>query len=505
VTLIDYCQKRSDIMSSLIRTGVLLLTLVLIYFSLAMSYPAAAAATGASAAAFRYRGNAGSSTAEVEETEFFRTLRRIYCFDSGLFPYLKPTGITNAYNLYGDADNTLPTFDYPNGTGAHEALQAIYFNKKDVLAYSKKYHIQPQLLGGIVFAEVGAGGVPILNTASRVGSIVKYTSGLFGKKESDHFTGDLGITKVHQIAMDRTMSVRALYDRLKWSSRRDWDDRKSIQEAAAKLAHLARRRYGKLSSNLTPYQMAIVATEYNAGEKTVTDHPRYNKEGRALLAGLGANPEGRYTPETPYRDVVEIGLFGSDELVNWTGTTTTCLTPFYLWYLHPFHLQQPRRPLRFWRRLSCATVLLVGLSYLLRRRRLSSVTNSSIPAHHQDDSAVLGPRGASPRSLRRSEFLNKKQVKSAVDGSFWRGFFRASLPYALCTFVVSMQSLEWCHYSCVSFGVAWALQAPIYLGPIVAASIYAWRVPRIRKTMIGAIVGMMGGFILEIISMCLVA
>jgi RHS repeat-associated protein len=75
---------------------------------------------GTPATPFQYGGNVGyyaeSPTAGVDDTEFYRTLHRIYRFHSGRFPQPDPTGINGGYNLYGYANNNPISWMDPDGT-----------------------------------------------------------------------------------------------------------------------------------------------------------------------------------------------------------------------------------------------------------------------------------------------------------------------------------------------------------------------------------------------------
>jgi RHS repeat-associated protein len=75
---------------------------------------------GTPATPFQYGGNVGyyaeSPTAGVDDTEFYRTLHRIYRFHSGRFPQPDPTGINGGYNLYGYANNNPISWIDPAGT-----------------------------------------------------------------------------------------------------------------------------------------------------------------------------------------------------------------------------------------------------------------------------------------------------------------------------------------------------------------------------------------------------
>ena len=110
---------------------------------------------------------------------------------------------------------------------------------------------------------------------SRQGSIQKFA--ILGK-------GDFGMTKFHQFASDHP-ELKTYSQRVTWAEQRDADDHTSLVEAAGMLAHLARRRYGSGSDNLSPLKIAIVLTEYNKGEVPIRANATPNKEGRAYLAG----------------------------------------------------------------------------------------------------------------------------------------------------------------------------------------------------------------------------
>jgi RHS repeat-associated protein len=75
---------------------------------------------GTPATPFQYGGNVGyyaeSPTAGVDETEFYRTLHRIYRFHSGRFPQPDPTGINGGNNVYGYAGNNPISWIDPEGT-----------------------------------------------------------------------------------------------------------------------------------------------------------------------------------------------------------------------------------------------------------------------------------------------------------------------------------------------------------------------------------------------------
>jgi RHS repeat-associated protein len=74
---------------------------------------------GTPATPFQYGGNVGyyaeSPTENTEDTEFYRTLHRIYRFHSGRFPQPDPTGVNGGYNLYGYAGNNPISRNDPSG------------------------------------------------------------------------------------------------------------------------------------------------------------------------------------------------------------------------------------------------------------------------------------------------------------------------------------------------------------------------------------------------------
>ena len=186
----------------------------------------------------------------------------------------------------------------PSGYDPQEALAEVHKNRADIIAISRANHIQPQLLGGVVFAEVNAGGLMGYHYMRR-----KFVSipafALRGR-------GDVGVTKFHQLRSDHP-ELKTFAQRIAWATKRDADDHLGLVEAASYLGHLARRRWGKKAISLTPAQMAITISEYNLGERPLSGKHYPNKEGIAFLLGIGIDPE---------TDIIDTGLFGEEDEVS---------------------------------------------------------------------------------------------------------------------------------------------------------------------------------------------
>jgi RHS repeat-associated protein len=237
------------------------------------------------------------------ETGLVLCTHRYYDPGAGRWLTRDPISYKGGMNLYSYAGGNPVNNVDPSGYDPREALDEIYKHREDIISIAQMYRIQPQLLAGIVYAEVNAGGVIGYHYARRSASVMKFAS--IGK-------GDLGLTKVQQLA-SKHPELKTFSQRYAWAVNRDKDDHTSLIEAAAVLSNIAKQIYGRKSNVLIPYQMGIVASKYN-GEKPNRNSGNLpnkgyllNKEGKALIEGLGAKPSD---------DVIDTGLFGDASEVH---------------------------------------------------------------------------------------------------------------------------------------------------------------------------------------------
>ncbi len=215
------------------------------------------------------------------ETGLLCLTHRYYDPGTGKFLNRDPIGYAGGANLYGFADGNPVNESDPSGLDPLEAKREILSDMSDISATAKTNGIQPELLAGVVYAEVNAGGATGWNALSRQMSIQKFAVGGNGKFWGK---GDLGITKFHQFSKDHP-ELKTYGQRYAWAESRNANTHLSLVESAGMLGGLARRRYGSSASNLTNAQMAIVISEYNLGARPMRANAQPNKEGRAYLQG----------------------------------------------------------------------------------------------------------------------------------------------------------------------------------------------------------------------------
>jgi RHS repeat-associated protein len=232
------------------------------------------------------------------ETGLLLLGHRYYDPGTGKFINRDPIGYQGGANLYAFCGGNPVNEMDPEGTDAVEALNEIHKNRADIISIAEANHIQPQLLAGVVFAEVNAGGAPYYSYLRRnYGSTYAF---------AHRGRGDLGLTKVSQLASNHP-ELKTVSQRYAWAVKRNADTHLSLVEAADYLGHLARRRYGKKSVVLTPDQMSITLSEYNLGQKPIAGKHYPNKEGLAFLLGMGL-----YSGD----DAIDTGLFGDEDEVD---------------------------------------------------------------------------------------------------------------------------------------------------------------------------------------------
>jgi RHS repeat-associated protein len=194
---------------------------------------------------------------------------RYYDAGTGRFLNRDPIGYAGGENLYNAfGSNPVNEVD-PSGDDIIDAKTALEDNRAAINSVAKQYGIQPDLLGGAVWVEAYAGGVPMWNKIERQGSVMRFV--ILGH-------GDLGFTKYKQIAADHP-GLKSLVKRWEWAERRNADspanNLEDLHESADMLRSLAARDYGSKFGDLTPYEIAIVLTEYNIGpKKPFTAHSR---------------------------------------------------------------------------------------------------------------------------------------------------------------------------------------------------------------------------------------
>lgn len=206
---------------------------------------------------------------------------RYYDPQTGCFLTCDRIGYGGGPNLYTFCDDDPINESDPDGTDADEAKREILSDMGDISATAKSNGIQSELLAGVVYAEVNAGGATGWNALSRQLSIQKFAAGGDGKFWGK---GDLGITKFHQFSKDHP-ELKTYAQRYAWAESRNANTHLSLVEAAGMLGSLAHRRYGASASSLNTAQMSIVISEYNLGARPIRANAQPNKEGRAYLQG----------------------------------------------------------------------------------------------------------------------------------------------------------------------------------------------------------------------------
>ena len=181
---------------------------------------------------------------------------RFYDPQTGRFTQLDPIGDGLNWYAYcgGNPKNGADPWglDYKDAIGI---LDKWNFAINDV---AESYGIRPELLGGVVYNEMYAGGLPQwLNEYASIGAFI-----ILGRHAS------IGITQ-YTLFPNKMPSCSTFNGRIEYISNfkhGTYAEYEQLLLGASKLKHLVNRRYKGEGMKLTNYKMSIILTEYNKGE-----------------------------------------------------------------------------------------------------------------------------------------------------------------------------------------------------------------------------------------------
>ncbi|MFZ4508840.1 MAG: RHS repeat-associated core domain-containing protein [Fimbriimonas sp.] len=199
-------------------------------------------------------------------------------YDTGSGRFINRDPIQSGKNWYVYCGNN-PTYNADaEGTDFSQAIHKVWSFRDIILQISAKYHIQPELLAGVLWMESdGNGSNPIATTSNEVASMVKYVT--FNKKAS------IGPFQVTKEPAPNTFSA----DRF-WDYQSYVNDPYATAEDAAKLLYKnasAANRFPGRTDKLNDHELSIAITEYNRGlTKTRLKDARPSDYGKGFLKAL---------------------------------------------------------------------------------------------------------------------------------------------------------------------------------------------------------------------------